>query len=442
MSQKLFSKSDINTLSKNPNVLHASNKSIKYADDFKFHFMREYIAGNSPTRIFQSAGFDKDLIGYKRIERAAFRWKKAYFENGELGLIDSRKGHSGRTSARELSQVEIIEKQNAKIKLLEAEVELLKKIDFKERRLVESHLTLKTVDIFNLIQMIIQKYNFKNVVSYLCKCSGVSRSGYYNYLLCESGRKEREKNDEKIRDTILMASNYRGYKKGSRSIKMTLEGEFGIRFNRKRIQRIMRKYSIICPIRHSNPYKKMCKATAEHFTFKNTLNREFKQNVPGKVLLTDITYLKYGKGKTAYLSTIKDASTNEILSYNHSEKIDLELVIQTFKKLKRNRKTRLAKGAFIHSDQGWHYTNPKFQKIIKKMHLGQSMSRKGNCWDNAPQESFFGHMKDEIDIKNCNTYQELERVIHDYIDYYNNHRYQWNLKKMTPVQYRNHLLVA
>lgn len=276
----------------------------------------------------------------------------------------------------------------------------------------------------------------------MCKCSGVSRSGYYNYLISESSRKKREENDEEIRDIILMAFNHRGYKKGSRSIKMTLEGEFRILFNRKRIQRIMRKYSIICPIRRPNPYKKMCQATAEHFTFKNTLNRKFKQNIPRKVLLTDITYLKYGKGKTAYLSTIKDASTNEIVCYNHSEKIDLELVIQTFKKLKRNTKIRLAKDAFIHSDQGWHYTNPDFQNLIKRMHLGQSMSRKGNCWDNAPQESFFGHLKDEVDIKSCNTYQELEVLISDYIDYYNNHRYQWNLKKMTPVQYRNHLLVA
>ncbi|NFE75356.1 transposase, partial [Clostridium botulinum] len=68
------------------------------------------------------------------------------------------------------------------------------------------------------------------------------------------------------------------------------------------------------------------------------------------------------------------------------------------------------------------------------------MSRRGNCWDNAPQESFFGHMKDEIDYKNCMTLSDLEKVINKYMKYYNNHRYQWNLKKMTPVQYRNHLL--
>ena len=70
------------------------------------------------------------------------------------------------------------------------------------------------------------------------------------------------------------------------------------------------------------------------------------------------------------------------------------------------------------------------------------MSRRGNCWDNAPQESFFGHMKDEIDFQSCNTLEELIDMIDDYINYYNNYRYQWNLKKMTPKQYRDHLLLA
>ncbi len=68
------------------------------------------------------------------------------------------------------------------------------------------------------------------------------------------------------------------------------------------------------------------------------------------------------------------------------------------------------------------------------------MSRRGNCWDNAPQESFFGHFKDETNIKACKTFEDLQAEIDDYMIYYNNFRYQWNLKKMTPVQYRNHLL--
>ncbi len=102
----------------------------------------------------------------------------------------------------------------------------------------------------------------------------------------------------------------------------------------------------------------------------------------------------------------------------------------------------MTEGAYIHSDQGSHYTSPTYQKLVKKLNLGQSMSRRGNCWDNAPQESFFGHLKDEAYIKPCASFNELKQEIKKYMTYYNyNHyRYQWNLKKMTPVGYRNHLL--
>ncbi len=82
------------------------------------------------------------------------------------------------------------------------------------------------------------------------------------------------------------------------------------------------------------------------------------------------------------------------------------------------------------------------QDLLKQKGLGQSMSRRGNCWDNAPQESFFGHMKDHFKSRSCSSYHELQLEIDRYINYYNNHRYQWGLKKMTPVQYRNHLLSA
>jgi transposase InsO family protein len=123
-----------------------------------------------------------------------------------------------------------------------------------------------------------------------------------------------------------------------------------------------------------------------------------------------------------------------------SDSLTLNIVTDTIHKLKKSRKINLVKDAFIHSDQGFHYTNPRFQKLVKKFTLGQSMSRRGNCWDNAPQESFFGHFKDEAYIKSCETLEQLKDEIKQYMIYYNNYRYQWNLKKMTPVQYRNHLL--
>jgi putative transposase len=108
----------------------------------------------------------------------------------------------------------------------------------------------------------------------------------------------------------------------------------------------------------------------------------------------------------------------------------------------KNKKVKLSPDALIHSDQGSHYTRPRNQKLLKHYCLGQSMSRRGNCWDNAPQESFFGHLKDEVDYQACKTLDELKAKIIHYMVYYNNYRYQWNLKKMTPIQYRNHLLAA
>ena len=282
------------------------------------------------------------------------------------------------------------------------------------------------------------------MVSYLCKIAGVSRSGYYNYFSLQSKeqRDKRDDEDDIVKENILKAFNFKGRKKGARQIKMTLEGQFNIIYNLKRIRRIMKKYDIVCPIRRANPYKKMIKATQEHRVLPNMLNREFKQNIPGKVFLTDITYLYYGKGQKAYLSTIKDGSTNEILAYHVLDRITLDLATDTLVKLKRNKRVKLAKDAFIHSDQGVHYTSPTFQKHVKKLGLGQSMSRRGNCWDNAPQESFFGHFKDEAFIKSCETLDELKKEIKSYMTYYNNYRYQWDLKKMTPVQYRDHLLNA
>ncbi len=295
---------------------------------------------------------------------------------------------------------------------------------------------------FILISQILEKYKLRNSTSALCKISGVSRSGYYNYftIASQNRRIQRDKQDEQVKEILLKAYHFKGRKKGARQIKMTLAGQYGITYNLKRIRRIMKKYAIICPIRKANPYKRMMKATQEHSVMPNLLKRNFKQNIPGKVLLTDITYLFYGQGKKAYLSTIKDSSTNEVVAYHVSDRLTLDIATDTIRKLKKNRKIKLSKDAFIHSDQGAHYTSPIFQKLVKKYGLGQSMSRRGNCWDNAPQESFFGHFKDETYIKTCDTLEQLKNEIKQYMIYYNYYRYQWDLKKMTPVQYRNHLL--
>lgn len=440
MSKNFFSEQDRKILSTNRYVIKISVKAITYADEFKQLFIEQYMAGKTPREIFESNGFDVNIIGNHRLKACAKRWKKAYGEDGIIGLADSRKEASGRTLKRELTQDEVIARQEARIKLLESQVELLKKLDSKERLLVNGK-NLSKNKLFELIKETVDQ-GLGRMTRYLCDLLHVSRSGYYNYLQASDTRKERSLSDAKAGELIKKAFNRKGFKKGSRSIKMTLENEFGVIYNLKRIRRLMKKFDLVCPHRKPNPYKRMAKATQEHRTLPNSLERDFRKGIPGLALLTDITYLPYGRLETAYLSTVLDASTGEILSYNLSNRLTLDIATDTIDSLVKQRRLKLHKDAFIHSDQGSHYTSPKYQELLKQKGLGQSMSRRGNCWDNAPQESFFGHMKDHVDHRNCSSLGELQQEIDRYIRYYNNNRYQWGLKKMTPVQYRNHLLLT
>ena len=217
---------------------------------------------------------------------------------------------------------------------------------------------------------------------------------------------------------------------------MKLSRQKKIILNHKKIIRIMRKYNLVAKIRKRNPYKAIMKKTAEHRTSENKLSREFQQKIPHKVFCTDITYMFYSNRRVAYLSVVKDIASGEIVAWYSSSHITMELVLKTIEQMKQ------CENAMIHSDQGFHYTNPEYIEKVKISEMIQSMSRKGNCIDNAPIESFFGHLKDDVDYKNCKTFEELDLLTEEYVKYYNNERYQWDLKKMTPIAYRNHLLAC
>lgn len=224
---------------------------------------------------------------------------------------------------------------------------------------------------------------------------------------------------------------------GYRTIRMDLENKYGVIMNTKKIRRLMNKYKLVTKVRRKNPYKEIMKKTQEHAICPNILNREFKQIEPLKKLCTDITYLYYGKCEKAYLSAVKDIATGEIVAYKVAKHLTMPIVLDTIQNLKN---VIDLNNVLIHSDQGFHYTNPEYNLLLQKNNVIQSMSRKGNCIDNASMESFFGHFKDEVDYKNCKTFDELVEMIDEYMYYYNYERFQWNKLKMAPVQYRNHLL--
>ena len=129
-------------------------------------------------------------------------------------------------------------------------------------------------------------------------------------------------------------------------------------------------------------------------------------------------------------------------SFNQSGNIiKVDFVLQTINQLMQNHGHTLDAEVLIHSDQGCHYTSVKFRELISNHGLRQSMSRRGNCWDNAPQESFFGHMKDELADKKSNwtSFENVNADINDWMDYYNNDRGQWNLGKLAPNEFYNYI---
>ncbi len=437
MSKRIFTDEQVKELSHNPYVKNVSSKAITYSDEFKVHFLAEWEKGKPSLQIFEEAGLPLEVLGERRIHNAATRWKKVYRDKGIIGLKDQRKGASGRRSLTELSTEEQLRRAKQENALLREENELLKKLDFAERRGSE----LSKHERYALIQQMTGKPGSLSVRG-ACLILEVSTSGYYAHVSPKNQLKrwEKEKDDLAWRDSAIEAMAYKQVAKGSRAVVMYFLNTKKTIANRKKIQRIMRKYGLKCPIRRANPYRQMAKATKEHRTFPNHLDRQFDQSIPGKVLLTDITYLRGKEGFLGYLSTILDATTKEILAYNVSDRITLDIALDTVKSLKADHGNSLHAEALLHSDQGCHYTSPVFQKLVRESGLQQSMSRRGNCWDNAPQESYFGHLKDEIAYEECCSLEELQTVIADYMEYYNNERGQWKLKKLTPVSYRNQLL--
>lgn len=290
---------------------------------------------------------------------------------------------------------------------------------------------------FEIIHETINKANNLLSVTMLCEIAGVSRSGYYNWVNSADKRDEKEEQDRADFELVLEAYSFRGYDKGAQGIYMRLlHMDPPVVMNVKKIRRLMKKYGLVCSIRKANPYRRMASAIKTNSIADNLVKREFEKYGPRMILLTDITYIPFGGG-FCYLSTILDAFTKQVLSYVLSESLEVDFVLETVNKMVEKHGVSLTTETIIHSDQGCHYTSCSFIQLVKDKGLRQSMSRRGNCWDNAPQESFFGRMKDHIGekLKDCTKYCEVVAIIDDWMDYYNNDRYQWELAKLSPNEY-------
>lgn len=270
----------------------------------------------------------------------------------------------------------------------------------------------------------------------MCNIANVSKSGFYKWV--KSINKIKYKQDMLFVTAAFLLSNRKG---GFRTIKMILKRNFGVIMNHKKIIKLMKMLNLKPNIRKPNPYKFNSKKLQDKCICKNLVQRNFKDRKPFEVISCDITYLRYAK-TFAYLSVMIDVKTNEVISYCLSENLNSDFVQNTVVLGLEKIPKEYLSSLIVHSDRGIQYTSIFFQNILRNCGIQQSMSRPGTPLDNAVVESFFGHLKDEVNYKHCKTFRELSELIDRYMYNYNNARPQWNKYKMTPIEYRNYLLAS
>ncbi len=255
---------------------------------------------------------------------------------------------------------------------------------------------------------------------------GMPRSTYYYYI------KKLNMPDkyQTIKEQICNIHHENQGRYGYRRITMELRNR-GYCINHKTVQRLMKELGIKCMVRIKKyrSYRGQVGKVAP-----NLLQRDFYAEKPNQKWTTDITEFSLF-GEKLYLSPILDMYNGEIISYNISRHPVLNQVLdmldKAFEKIPDNT------GLILHSDQGWQYQNKRYQKRLLKKGIQQSMSRKGNCLDNAIMENFFGLLKSELlYLRDFDSLEEFQRELEKYIDYYNNKRIKNKLKGLSPVQYR------
>lgn len=265
--------------------------------------------------------------------------------------------------------------------------------------------------------------------SVLCRYLKVSGSGYYAWLTRKPSKRARE--EARLEIEIRVAHKRTRQSCGPERLQKDLS-ENGIKAGICRIKRIRKKLGIRCK------QKKKFKATTDskhaYPVAENLLNQQFEATAPGKVWTTDITYILTDEG-WLYLAGHKDLFTGELVGYAMADRMTKKLVMQSL--FRAVAAKRPAKGLIHHSDRGSQYCSPKYRKLLEQFGMIASMSRKGNCYDNAPMESFWGTLKQElIHHRRYSTRQEAIQEITEYIEvFYNRQRRQARLGYLSPVVY-------
>ena len=353
-----------------------------------------------------------------------YGWVRKYHTAGLDGLVRER------NCSKELSDWIVENKQLKTINLeLEMEVVLHRKLQQHRRQGcgTPNFSGVRQAGVYQAIKELHKDHGWP--IYKLCSAAGISRAGYYKWLNRTASQKQTD--DEKLAG--LITEIYQGQHgiPGYRQMKIILERRYGLKYNLKRIYRLMRVLGLRSVCRKKKRRHK--KKTPVEYAAENVLNREFSSERQNEKWLTDVTEFKYGSGSKAYLSAVLDLYGRNIVAFSLSRSNNTSLVLETFKQAFQ--KYPDAK-PLLHSDRGVQYTSRSFQKEMKRAGVCQSMSRVGHCLDNAPMEGFWGILKTEMYyLHHFDDYETLREAICAYIDFYNNYRYQKNLGCMTPAEF-------
>lgn len=395
----------------------------KYSDDFKLTVIKDYYNSSLGVR---AIAMKYNLPSKNYINQ----WEQQLIKKGLLPP-DSTKplksvARSKEPIIRKDDRTPLEKQYEDEIELLKARIEYLESLEslkpyLKKKRILETKYE------------VILGLEYKYPIWLLCEIAGVSKSAYQKH---KSKPPKPSDSNRLIEDLVVLIHKKSGRRKGYRSIKSDLKNKYNLIVNHKKILRIMRENNI------SSVLSKKPKRRREQSIIKeDLLMRDFSSDEPYKKFVTDITYIPTRR-KMIYLCTVIDLYNNEPVAWNISDTQDKFLSINAIKML--SKKVDLS-GSIIHSDQGVHYTNFIYVDLLKKLNVKQSMSRKGNCWDNAKAESFFGHYKSEtihLMKKRLKDISEVIEITEDYMDYYINNRPQKKLGGYPPGLYKSLQLSA
>ncbi len=367
----------------------------QFSEEFKKKIVTLYSEGTSVTSICNK---------YKISKSSVYNWIKMYTEVKTEGALV----YTGR-------EVYLLKK---KIVMLEENLDILRQCNCS----VNSPIKVKISEIKKLDK----KYSYHA----LSRALGIRRSALYYHLRYRPNETIFEQDDNRMKPIIKETFENSRNRFGSRMVRTKLI-EQGITISQERVAKLMKEMGLICnsarqllpEYKHTYPYCKSANCI-------NKLQRNFNQNHPNSVWVSDITYLR-AKSGIYYLCVIIDLFSRMVISYSLSENANTNIVIDTFQQAYNSRHP--SKGLMFHSDQGSQYLSSRFKKLLKSLKIEQSFSNTGTPYDNAVAESFFASMKREelyqhiyLDLS------ELSNAVEEYINFYNNERPHQRLGQKTP----------